>query len=205
MINENSVILFQGDSITDVGWREDSKNHLGCGYPYFVTQTLNNEYAHLGTTTINRGISGNRSRDLVARWTEDCVDLKPDYLSILIGVNDTWRRYDSNDPTSDCDFEKNMRNILDRVKNETCAQVLLFGPFLLDVNEKVTAMREDLCGKQEVIRRLACEYGTKYIDLDAFFAEKVKSGITPTEISTDGVHPTEFGHKMIAELWLGAW
>ncbi len=193
-------ILFQGDSITDTGrtGAPDPGVSLGEGYPAKAAKKLE------GHEIINRGISGNRTCDLVRRWGEDCVDLQPDVLSLLIGVNDTWRGFDANDPTSHEQYEANMRVILDRVKNETSAKLIILNPYLLDVTPERAEMHKDLLGKQEVAARLAKEYGAVFIDIQAEFDRLVSEGTQMTKLSEDGVHPTDFGHEVIAEIWLDA-
>jgi len=204
MFEKDSVILFQGDSITDAGRSREDDKGLGEGYPAIVKSMLDDMYPELGIKVINRGISGNRAIDLVGRWQKDCIDLKPDYVSILVGVNETWRRYDSNNPTSDSDYRERYKFIIEETLRKTQAKILLMTPYLLDVSEKVTQMREDLKGKQKVVRELAYEYNLRYLDLD--FAFKVASLFKKnTYFSQDGVHPTRNGHKLIAKLWLEAW
>ena len=204
MLNKNSFILFQGDSITDTG-RTDSADpaaSLGYGYPAKIAETLANDYADLGVSVINRGISGNRTWDLLERWDKDCIDINPDYFSLLIGVNDTWRRYDSGMITTAEEYETNMRTLLDRVVKETNAKIILLYIFLLDVTPDKANMRPDLVEKQEVISRLIKEYDVTYIDIQKKFDEMVANGTPMTDLSEDGVHPTDFGHSVIAAEWL---
>src|SRR5690349_8764111 len=111
LIADNATVLFQGDSITDAGRRESSDG-MGFGYANLAAAWFSALYPEKRVRFINRGISGNRAADLVARWKADCLDLKPDWVSILIGINDTWRRYDSGDATSVEVYEANYRNIL---------------------------------------------------------------------------------------------
>jgi len=206
MLNKNSLILFQGDSITDTG-RTDSPDpaaSLGMGYPAKIAETLANDYADLGISVINRGISGNRTWDLLKRWDKDCIDIKPDYFSLLIGVNDTWRSFDSNDVTTAEQYENNMRQLLDRVVKETSAKIILLNIFLLDVTPDKAVMHPDLAEKQEVIGRLIKDYDVTFIDVQKKFDEMVDDGTPMTDLSEDGVHPTDFGHKVIADLWLDA-
>src|SRR5215217_1440945 len=99
LIADNAVVLFQGDSITDAG-RLDSADGMGFGYANYAAAWFSALYPEKRVRFLNRGISGNRAVDLERRWQADCLDLKPDWVSILIGINDTWRRYDGNDPTS---------------------------------------------------------------------------------------------------------
>ncbi len=206
MLNKNSLILFQGDSITDTG-RTDSADpsaSLGMGYPAKIAEILADKFADLGIKVINRGISGNRTWDLLERWDKDCVDIKPDYFSLLIGVNDTWRRYDSGMVTTAEEYENNMRTLLDRVVKETNAKIILLNIFLLDVTPDKAQMRPDLVEKQEVINKLIKDYDVTYIDIQKKFDEMIANGTPMTDLSADGVHPTDFGHKVIAELWLDA-
>ena len=108
--------------------------------------------------------------DLLNRWDDDCIDLKPDLVSILIGINDCWRRYDSNDPTSVEDFEKNYRKILTQIKENLDAQIVLCEPFVLPVPEDRKQWREDLDPKIQVVRNLSLEFNTFYVPFDGIFA-----------------------------------
>ena len=204
MLNKNSLILFQGDSITDTGrtGSADPSVSLGEGYPAKIAETLASKYTELGIKVVNRGISGNRTWDLLERWNKDCIDIKPDYFSLLIGVNDTWRRYDSGMVTTAQEYEANMRQLLDRVVNETDAKIILLNIFLLDVTPDKAQMRPDLVEKQEVISRLIKDYDVTYIDIQKKFDEMVAAGTPMTDLSEDGVHPTDFGHSVIAAEWL---
>lgn len=204
MFKQNATILFQGDSITDCSRSRTNNSELGHGYAALIRDTLHTTLKRTDIRVLNRGISGNRAIDLLGRWEEDCVSLAPDYVSILIGVNDTWRRYDSNDPTSSADFTAHMRRVIALTQEKTGAEILLLGPFLLDIHNNITRMREDLIGKQEAIRLLAKETGTHYLDLDAMFRETCRDG-NPADYAADGVHPTALGHARIAEAWLNVW
>jgi lysophospholipase L1-like esterase len=189
------TILFQGDSVTDCGRDRGNPGDLGAGYPFFVSRLLPE------LRVLNRGVSGNRAKDLAARWQEDCLALRPDAVSILIGINDVWRRYDSNDPTPDADFEESLREILEPLRG---TRVLLIAPFLLDVNPAVAAMREDLRGKQAVVRRMAGRYGTALLDADELYrANLCSAGASPAYYAEDGVHPTQAGHAVLARAVAG--
>lgn len=206
MIKKDSIVLFQGDSITDT-YRTDSADpaaSLGEGYPAKIAAKIAEKHADLGIKIINRGISGNRTWDLVGRWDKDCIDLKPDYISLLIGVNDTWRGYDQGDITTAEQYETNMRKLLDRIKNETSAEIILLNPYILDVMPDKAEMHPDLVGKQEVVYKLIKEYDVTFIDLQKIFDEMVAGGTLAENLSADGVHPTDYGHEVIAELWLKA-
>jgi len=202
-IKPNATILFQGDSITDVG-RSRETDDLGSGYPNYVAALFNSAYPELNVKFINKGISGNRVIDLKNRWTEDCIALAPDVVSILIGVNDTWRRYDSNDETSAEAYYEDYKTILSRVKDELGdVPIIILEPFLLPYPEDRIKWRVDLDPKIQMARKVAKEFGATYIPLDGIFASKCMD----TEYSfwaADGVHPTSAGHALIARAWLEA-
>lgn len=210
MLKENSTILFQGDSITDAGrtYSDDpnwvrTPTGLGVGYPYKVKQFLDTFFADKNITVLNRGISGNRAIDLKNRWDEDCIALKPDYVSILIGVNDMWRRYDSNDATTTEQYETNFRAILQKAKDALNCDFIILEPFLIPADEGKIGWYEDLTGKIQSARKLAREFDATFIPLDGIFAVK-STEREPSYWSEDGVHPTDAGHSFIARLWLDA-
>jgi len=152
---------------------------------------------------LNRGISGNRVPDLINRWDKDCLGLKPTWLSILIGINDMWRRYDSHDPTSIEQFESNYCRSLDQTFARMTPQVILCEPFLLPVNQQQKSWREDLDPKIEVVRRLASEYKIMLLPLDTIFAEAAQQR-EPDYWLPDGVHTSPAGAALIAQSWLKA-
>ncbi len=200
LIEENSIVLFQGDSVTDTR-RNISISNLGFGYPMMIASRFTAFYPEKNVTFINRGVSGNRVKDLKGRWQEDCIDLKPDWVSILIGINDTWRRYDSNDPTSVEDFENSYRYILARTSEELHANIIICEPFLLPYPKDRLKWREDLDPKIQVVRRLAEEFQAIYIPLNEIFAS---AQYEPNFWAPDGVHPSLSGHALIAQTWLDA-
>jgi len=203
LLGGKETILFQGDSITDFERNREDIADLGTGYPLLVSAYMASEYTGIDFTFINKGISGNRVRDLNARWDEDCVALKPDIISILVGINDTWRRYDSGDPTSTEAFEEHYRQLLTRTKNEVTDRIILLEPFVLPVFKEQYQWREDLDPKIQSIRALAREFGALYVPLDGIFAAACMK--KPPEFwSQDGVHPTVAGHGLIAKAWIDA-
>ncbi|GGJ12174.1 lipase [Alicyclobacillus cellulosilyticus] len=200
-IENESLVLFQGDSITDCGRRRDQPDDLGFGYAALVAAWFTARYPEKRVRFLNRGISGNRVRDLQARWREDCIDLRPDWVSILIGINDTWRRYDRSDPTSVEAFAAGYRDILRRTREELGANLILLEPFVLPVPEDRKQWREDLDPKIHAVRELAREFGALYVPLDGLFAQ-ASAGTDPALWAPDGVHPSLAGHALIARAWL---
>ncbi|WP_169082407.1 SGNH/GDSL hydrolase family protein [Paenibacillus sp. PL91] len=200
-IQPGDIVLFQGDSITDTGRNRDNPSDLGRGYASMTAALFGSVYPERQVTFLNRGISGNRVRDLQARWQEDCVALQPSVVSIYIGINDCWRRYDRNDPTSAEQFERQYRDLLSRTKAELDARLIMIEPFVLPVPEDRKGWREDLDPKINVVRELAREFGAWLVPLDGLFAQA--SMTAPSSYwAPDGVHPSLAGHALIAKAWL---
>lgn len=204
---ENDLILFTGDSITD-GTRNrecrfEDPAALGAGYVSILAGQLGLEFSEMNLGFRNTGISGDRTCDLLARWDADCIALQPNWVSILVGVNNTWRRYDADDPTPAAQFESECRELLERVKSETSAKTVLCSPFLLHVDENVSRMREDLDPKIGILKNLAGEFGAAWVDFDAAFMAAIDRR-PPAYWAFDGVHPTIAGHALMAKTWLEA-
>jgi acyl-CoA thioesterase I len=200
---KNELALFQGDSITDAGRSREDLNDLGRGYPLLAAAWYQSMHPEQEVRFINRGIGGHRAADLLARWQEDCVALKPTLVSILIGINDTWRRYDSNRPTSADDFESSYRGVLEMTRKSTDARILMMEPFVLPCPTDRCAWREDLDPKIQVVRTLAREFDAVLVPLDGLFAQAATRR-EPEFWAADGVHPTPAGHALIARAWLDA-
>lgn len=203
IIPDHARVLFQGDSITDHGRSRTDLNDLGSGYPLLTAGWFSASHPQKRVTFLNRGISGNRVVDLLARWDTDCVALQPTVLSILIGVNDMWRRYDSNDPTSVSDFEVNYRRLLENTISKLNPTIILCEPFLLPVHEQQRSWREDIDPKIEVVRKLSREFNTIHIPLDTLFAEAAQKREAAYWLP-DGVHTSPAGAALIAQAWLNA-
>jgi acyl-CoA thioesterase-1 len=197
MADDELTVLFIGDSVTDCGRRDDADRGLGNGYVRLVDEA----FIAGGTPAniVNRGISGNRVRDLRARWQADAVALKPTLLSVMIGVNDTWRRYDENDPTTVEAFEADYRSLLEDLPGRDEMALVLMEPFLLPVTAGKEKWRDDLDPKIAVVRALAAEFGAILVPTDEYLND---IDVPLTEIAADGVHPTELGHQLLARLWL---
>jgi lysophospholipase L1-like esterase len=203
IIPNHATVLFQGDSITDCGRNYNDPGSLGNGYAHLIASQFGFLYPDSGVTFLNRGISGNRMPDLEARWQQDCLDLKPDVLSIYIGINDTWRRYDNDDYTPAEVFYERYRKLIVNTKNKLDVSLVLIEPFVLPVPEDRRAWREDLDPKIAVVRSLAAEFKTLYVPLDGLFAASSMS-TGPAYWAADGVHPSAPGHALIADAWLRA-
>jgi acyl-CoA thioesterase-1 len=203
LIEDGALVLFQGDSITDAGRYRYESNHLGFGYAMMAAAWFSALYPEKSVRFLNRGMSGNRAISLRERWEEDCLELRPDWVSIMIGINDTWRRYDNNDPTSVQDYEAAYRSMLEQTRDRLKARLILCEPFVLPVPQDRETWREDLDPRIGVVRRLAREFSAILVPLDAIFAQAATQR-EPAFWASDGVHPTFEGHALIAQSWLRA-
>ncbi len=198
-------ILFQGDSITDCDRKKRREDSLGEGYAKKVSEVFCTLYPKKEVQFINRGISGNRVKDLLARYEEDILHIKPDIISILIGINDTWRRYDSNDETMPVDFKHIYNTLLSDIKRDLPnTKIIIMEPFLLNSVPERILWREDLDPKIGIIRELARKYADAYIATDGLLMQYILAGYTDEEIAADSVHPTDIGHALIAKEYLRA-
>jgi acyl-CoA thioesterase-1 len=201
LIDINDRILFTGDSITDAGRVREDAQHLGFGYAALTAAHLQARLAAPRLKIFNRGISGNRVCDLLGRFESDLLALQPTVVSILIGINDTWRRYDSGNATEAKAFERDYRALLEKIAQHLKARIVLLEPFLLHVPEDRYSWREDLNPKIDVTRKLALEFGAELLPMDGLFAQAATQA--PADYwAADGVHPTAAGHALIAETWL---
>ncbi len=201
------TVLFQGDSITDGarGRNEDLNHILGHGYAYLIAAKLGESLAENGLRFVNRGISGNRVSDLYARWNEDAIAVRPDLISILIGVNDLWRIM-AGEPSGATDrFERAYRHLLDETKLALPdAKLVLCEPFLLKAGATVARWEEwqaRMAAYQGTVRELAEQYGAVFVPLQEAF-DRAAERAEPTYWIWDGVHPTAAGHQVIAKQWL---
>jgi acyl-CoA thioesterase-1 len=195
-------ILFQGDSITDAGRGREDARQLGTGYPFHTAGILKELYPDTAFEFINMGISGDRAESLLERWETDAVELQPDVISILIGINDTWHRAGERNWMPHDYFEDCYRKILTDIKAKTEAKIIILEQFLLYTTDKAY-FRADLDPKIEITRKLAREFADVFVPLDGLFAAaSIKKA--PTYWASDGVHPTAVGAKFIAEHYVKA-
>ncbi len=204
-IENHSTVLFQGDSITDaMRVREDAQD-LGLGYPRYAASLFSALHPEMDVTFLNRGVSGNTTTHLIDRWTEDCIRLAPDVLSILIGINDCWRRFDSDQITPVERYRDNYELLLSRVKKELPnTKIIMMEPFLLPYPQDRIAWREDLDPKIHAMRELALSYADVFIPCDGIMNRAYQTKKGEHTWSADGVHPTPEGHALLAIEWLKA-
>lgn len=198
------TILFQGDSITDVRRVRDNDQLLGMGYPLLVSGTLHADYP--GQYRIyNRGISGNRVVDLYARIKADFINLKPDIISILVGVNDVWHEFSHGDGVSAEKYFKVYSMLVEELKEALPGvKIMVLEPFVLkgSATEEVWETFSSEVYKRAVLAgKVAEKYGLAFIPLQRCFDEAAK--LAPNDFwLMDGVHPTVAGHELIKREWL---
>ncbi len=190
----SKVTVFIGDSVTDCGRLEVPP--FGDGYVFNIANST-----RLSGEIINVGTSGHRLVDLENRWNTDVLAHQPTLVSVAIGINDTWRRYDDNDPTSVEAFEDSYRRVLAATKAQGNPELVLCEPFLLAVRDEMNTWREDLDPKIAVVHKLATEFNAKLVPFDQRFNDLAKE-MSMSELAEDGIHPSKLGHQIMADLWL---
>ena len=197
-------IVFQGDSITDAGRDKRNYHDMGNGYPKYASAMIAEAFPDTAFEFINQGISGNRTDQLFDRLYPDAIALHPDVISILIGINDIWHRHGSaRIETTDEQFATNYRAILERLKKQTNAKIVMLSPFLLDNEEKET-WRPEVERLLPIVRSLAAEFADAYVPLDKLFEDALKAQPEPQYYSADGVHPNANGAEFIGKHYFNA-
>lgn len=197
-------ILFQGDSITDTGRSKENDWNLGIGYANLVTAHLG--YEMPGTEFFNRGISGNRVVDVYARMKKDILNLKPDVMSILIGVNDVW--HDFSDQPNGVDVEKYFKiysMLIEEIKEALPnIKIMILEPFLMKytaTEERYEEFYAEVRKYAAYAKKIAEKFDLPFIELQDKFDEALKKA--PVSFwSRDGVHPIAPGHEIIKRAWL---
>ncbi len=181
-------ILFQGDSITDAGRDKENCHNLGNGYPKYAAELIKKNNPDTDFEFVNLGIGGHQTKDLVARLDKDFIDIQPDIVSILVGVNDTWHHAEKQDWISEELFEENYRIILTAIKERTNAKIMILEPFL-GLGKDKAHFRVDMDRKIHVIRKLAREFAEAYVPLDGLFASEFVNN-NHFDYMPDSVHPS---------------
>lgn len=203
-IKNDDTLLFIGDSITDAGRDRADSASLGAGYVHEIAQTLCDRAAggpRPGPRVINRGISGNRVYDLETRWATDVIGHRPTVVTVKIGINDTWRHYDSGLASPVDAFETCLDGLLADTARRLSARLIVITPFLVPVGPDQESWFEDLTPRTDAVLRAAANNGAQVVRADQVMARAVRDR-QPAELARDGVHPTPLGHRLIADAWL---
>jgi lysophospholipase L1-like esterase len=188
-------VLFAGDSVTDCGRRTDPAG-LGDGYVGLLAAG-----PLVGARVTNRGVGGDRLADLAARWDADVLAERPEVLSVLVGINDTWRRYDSGTVTPVPEFEARYRELLEAARAAGVRHLVLVEPFVLPVTaEQHRWWDEDLAERVAAVHRLADGFDATLVPAASHLTTLAEAR-GAAALAADGVHPTAEGHRALADLW----
>jgi len=207
LLNPNSKLLFQGDSITDTGRNREITqpnigSALGTGYCHLIAAHLLAGRPNDGLQIYNRGISGHRVVDLYARWRVDAINLQPDVISILIGVNDTWHGFMYDNGVEVERFATVYRMLLDYTRQQLPnVQFVLCEPFVLPCGVVTEAWVAEMDQRRAIVRGLAKTVDAILVPFQGVLREALRQA--PAEYwAADGVHPTPAGHRLLADCWL---
>lgn len=201
-----SVVLFQGDSITDAGRdrKQNGPNNgpgLGRGYPYLLAGALLADHPKARLKVFNRGISGNKVPDLDARWQDDAIQLKPALLSILIGVNDIWHKLGGRYDGTVAHYETGYRALLKRTLDaQPGVRIVICDPFVLRCGAVNDGWFPEFDQRRAAAKKLAEEMRLTFVPFQSMFDEASKQA-PPAYWAGDGVHPTLAGHALMAKTW----
>lgn len=188
-------IVFFGDSITDCDRDRGDLNSLGNGYVKILADKLRPIYPDTDIELINKGVSGDRVQELLARVQTDVLDLKPDAVVIMIGINNVWHKFTHGKELDLVEFEQDLKELITKLK-EAGIVVIFLEPFLLPAPDKLR-MRKIFNEELKIIDRLGEEMCDEFVAFDEMFNGLVES-IPYSEYSLDGVHPTHRGSRLIA-------
>lgn len=210
LVKSNSVILFQGDSITDAGRsRPDAaqanrQSALGKGYAWLAASQLLVDRPSDNLKIYNRGISGHKVPQLAGRWQTDCLDLKPDVLSILIGVNDIWHKLGGKYKGTPASYEKAYLALVERtLKGLPDVKLVICEPFVLRCGAVKDNWFPEFDAYRAAAKKVAETFHATFVPFQTMFDEAAKLA-PPDHWASDGVHPSSHGASLMAHNWLKA-
>lgn len=208
LTEKNNCLLFQGDSITDAGrdrGRLDKANEpraLGTGYVFLAASQLLAENFEAKPRIFNGGISGNKVYQLAERWDTDCIAIKPDVVSILIGVNDYWHTFKHGYNGTVEKYKGDYRTLLERTRSELPTVTLVIcEPFVLRCGEVNEEWFPEFDRYRSAAKKVSAEFNTIFVPFQYVFNEAAKKA-PPQYWTADGVHPTMAGAYLMAQAWL---
>jgi len=209
-VNKDAVILFQGDSITDSGRKKDDAGYstpgvLGTGYAMLAGAEMLLKYPAHNLKIYNRGISGNKVYQLAERWEKDCFNIKPDVLSILIGVNDFWHMLNGNYAGTLQTYKDDLNILLNHTKEKLPDVKLIMGePFAVTGIKAVDAKWYPAFNDyRAAAKEIAARFNATFIPYQKVF-DKAQESAPGAYWTHDGVHPTLAGARLMAEAWLAS-
>ncbi len=208
-LQANTTFVMIGDSVTDGAHARpvgDAKQGIGNSYAGIVDALIASTYHDLNCRVINAGTNGNTSKDLVARWDTDVLSFTPDWVSIMIGINDLWRQYDTPlDPSWHVGLEEYEQNLVTMIEKTlpVTKNILLLSPIFMELN-KQDAVRADADAYSASMKRIAEQYGLQFVDVQACFDKYLQHIIqclsTPTACT-----PTKRGTPSLQKQCLARW
>ena len=214
LIRPGMTVLFQGDSITDAGRdrglaEPNNVAAVGTGYACLAIARLLMRFGPNGVRCFNRGVSGEKAFDLSNRWQRDCLDVEPDVLSLLIGVNDTWHALSGTDANPEATLPRYAHHVdflLGSVREQNPDAVLLVcDPFWVPAG--ITAplpFEPELGERRDILGEAATKHDALRVRFQDLFDEQLAAGVPAESLAHDGVHPTLYGHAVMAGAWLEA-
>ncbi len=207
IFNKYDRIVFAGDSVTDMGSAqpigEGLSDHVGRGYVRVLENMLASYYPEIPLRVTNSGTSGNTSRDLAERFDRDVVDLKPDWVSICIGINDVWRQFDCpamlDKQVFPEEYENNLEQMIEKVKKQVKG-VFILSPYYIEPNrdDKMRARMDEYVA---IAEKLAKKHNCKFVNFQAMF-ERYCHYHHSSYIAWDRVHPNQIGATLMAREFL---
>lgn len=203
LIEKNTKLLLFGDSVTDMNKKEPGEGlfeAIGVGYAADLQSFLATSYPDYNIRVINKGVSGNTSRDLVARYEKDVVPYRPENLLICIGINDVWRQFDTpliyEDAVSLEEYEENLTHIIESSK-EFVKKLILVAPYYIEENEN-DRMRARMDEYSAVVKKLAEKYGAVFVDMQSAWV-KILKYYHSSYFTWDRIHPNSQGGMYMAK------
>lgn len=203
MTPKSKKLVVMGDSITDCGRArpvgEGMFGALGNGYVSLLDAMLGADHPDWRLRTVNMGVDGNTSRELVGRWRQDALDQQPEIVAVLVGINDVWRQFDS--PLREQaqvppeEYEQNLCRMAESTLPTAC-RLLFISPFFLEPDPE-EPMRARMDQYRAIMKETAGRYGLEFVDLQEAFAPLLKT-YHPSFIAWDRVHPGPVGQLVIA-------
>jgi lysophospholipase L1-like esterase len=200
VLKPDSTLLCIGDSITDCGRARplgSTRTGLGTGYVSIIDALIQANHPAMRIRVLNVGVSGNTCRDLDARWNEDVIAHRPDFVTIMIGTNDVWRQFDSPYETTAAVMPEEYEQTLGRLVTRASAPVLLATPFYIE-SSLTDAMRTRMDEYGRIVQKLAQSTGSLFLDTQALFSPFLAE-YHSAAIAWDRVHPTLTGHVLLGQ------
>ncbi len=209
LLKAHDKLVMIGDSITDAGrtqpYGEGLFEPYGRGYVNLVNALLGAVYPQLMIRVVNVGTSGHTTRDLKARWQRDVIDLKPQWVSCMIGINDVWRQFDMPWQTEVHVLPDEYGANLDELVGQTVGKVqgmVLLTPYYIEPN-RTDGMRAQMDRYGAIVKKIAARHKTLFVDTQAAFDRLLKQ-YYPGTLAWDRVHPSSIGHRVLAKAFLDA-